>query len=211
MQRGQGPGDREGNFLFPVPCLLLPVLMLLSLIGYRGTGKSTVARLVALALGWEWIDADVEIEWRAGKSIKTIFDDDGEPAFRDLESAILAELCRRDRAVLALGGGVVLREENRHAIKAAGPVVWLAASAETLAQRIAADATTVERRPNLTAQGGITEIITMLGTRDPLYRDCASLVVDTEGKTPAEVAGEILTWLNSQIGDVRGLDSSHPA
>ena len=185
--------------------------MLLSLIGYRGTGKSTVARLVALGLGWEWIDADVEIEWRAGKSIKAIFEDDGESTFRDLESAMLADLCRRQNVVLALGGGVVLREENRRTIKSAGPVVWLTASAEALAERIAADATTAERRPNLTAQGGITEIIAMLDRRAPLYRECASHVVDTEGKAPAAVADEIVTWLRTHSGDARGLDSGRPA
>src|SRR5262245_23270582 len=66
---------------------------MLSLIGYRGTGKTTVARLLALRLGWDWADADVEIELRAGKSIASIFADDGEPAFRDLESAVIADLC----------------------------------------------------------------------------------------------------------------------
>ena len=183
--------------------------MLLSLIGYRGTGKSTVARMIALALGWEWIDADVEIEWRAGKSIRAIFEDEGEPAFRDLESAVLADLRRREQIILALGGGVVLREQNRQVIKQAGPAVWLQASAETLAERIAADVTTTERRPNLTARGGITEIIAMLATRAPLYRDCATLAVDTEGKSAAQVADEIVAWYR-QTSDGRGeLDSAN--
>lgn len=185
--------------------------MLVSLIGYRGTGKSTVARLVALALGWEWIDTDVEIELRAGKSIRAIFSDEGETAFRDQESAVLAELCRRDRVVLALGGGVVLREENRQVIKAAGPVVWLTASPQVLAERIAADSTTAQRRPNLTSQGGINEIIAMLGTRAPLYRDCASVMVDTEGKSAAAVADEIVLWLRNQSGAARELDSGDSA
>jgi shikimate kinase len=88
----------------------------ISLIGYRGTGKSTVARHLALRLGWVWVDADVEVELRAGKSIAAIFADDGEAAFRNLESVVVADLCRRQRAVLALGGGAVLREANRAAI-----------------------------------------------------------------------------------------------
>ncbi len=86
--------------------------MNIALIGYRGTGKSEVARQLALRLGWDWVDADVEVELKAGKSIAAIFADDGEPAFRELEAAVLAELVQRDRAVLALGGGVVLRPAN---------------------------------------------------------------------------------------------------
>ena len=89
--------------------------MNLSLIGYRGTGKTTLARLLARQLVWEWVDADVEIELRAGKSIASIFVDDGEPKFRDLEGQVIVELAGRDRLVIATGGGVVLREENRAA------------------------------------------------------------------------------------------------
>jgi shikimate kinase len=174
--------------------------MLISLIGYRGTGKTTVARQVALALGWDWVDADVEIELRAGKSIRAIFAVDGESAFRDLESAVLEEFVKKSKLILALGGGVVLREENRRLLKAAGPVVWLTASPQTLAERIAADSTTAERRPNLTAAGGITEIIDTLALRLPLYRDCASIAVDTEGKSAAEVVVEIIEWIRGQEG-----------
>src|SRR4030042_1459888 len=81
--------------------------MILTLIGYRGTGKTTVARLLAERLGWDWIDADDEIERRAGKSIAAIFADDGEPAFRDLEASVVAELSRWRRSIVALGGGAV--------------------------------------------------------------------------------------------------------
>ena len=90
--------------------------MNLVLIGYRATGKSETARLLAQRLGWEWVDADAEIEARAGKTIAKIFADDGEQAFRDAESRVVAELAVRDRTVLALGGGAVLREENRRAL-----------------------------------------------------------------------------------------------
>lgn len=167
----------------------------LALIGYRGTGKTTVARLLALQLGWDWVDADVEVELRAGKSIAAIFADDGEAAFRDWESQVLAELVRRDNTVLALGGGVVLRESNRELLKRAAAVAWLTASASTLSERIIADATTSARRPNLTAAGGTTEITAMLAMREPLYRECATLVVDTELRSPTEVAEDILTRL----------------
>jgi shikimate kinase len=88
-----------------------------------------------------------------------------------------------------------MRPENRDALAGHGPVVWLRARPETLWQRIAGDATTAARRPNLTGAGGITEIIATLAAREPIYRQCAALEVDTEGKTPEAVAGVILDQL----------------
>lgn len=166
------------------------------LIGYRGTGKSTVARELAEVLGYDWVDSDDIIEERAGKSIAAIFADNGEPAFRDLEAAVVGELARRRRTVIALGGGVVLRDANRTAIRAAGPVVWLNASVDTILERIAADSTTAERRPQLTSAGGRDEVELLLAVRTPHYRECATLVVDTEGKPTAELAAEIADQLN---------------
>jgi len=164
----------------------------IALIGYRGTGKTTVSRLLAARLDYRWIDADAEIERRAGKSIGEIFDELGEPVFRDLEAEVVAELCQWDGVVLALGGGAVLRETNRRCLARCWAVVWLRASVETLAQRIADDPTTAARRPNLTNHGGRTEIEHLLGEREPIYRACATLEVDTEGKDPAEIADEIV-------------------
>jgi shikimate kinase len=160
------------------------------LIGYRGTGKTSVARQLSGRLNFDCVDADDEIERRAGKSIAAIFREDGETAFRDVEATIVGEIARRRRAVIALGGGAVLRETNRRAIAAAGPVVWLTASVDTVLNRIAADETTSSRRPNLTT-GGRAEVESVLAARTPIYRECATLVVDTEGKTAAEVADEI--------------------
>src|SRR5436190_19410550 len=102
-------------------------LMNLFLIGYRGSGKTTVAAALAQRLGWPWIDADVELERRAGRSIKEIFATEGEAGFRDRESATLANLAQRDGWIVALGGGAVLREQNRQAIAGRGKVVWLRA------------------------------------------------------------------------------------
>jgi shikimate kinase len=166
--------------------------MNLVLIGYRGTGKSAVARLLAERLGWPWFDADDEIERRAGKTVAQIFADDGEPAFRDWETRVIADLAQRDQTVIALGGGAVLRPENRAAIAKRGYVVWLSATAETIWERLQADAATASRRPNLTAAGGITEIIATLHQREPIYRGCAQLAVDTENKSAAQVADAIL-------------------
>lgn len=169
------------------------------LIGYRGAGKSTVARHLALELAWDWVDADVEIELRAGKSIAAIFADDGEACFRDCESSVLAELVTRERTVIAAGGGAVLRAENRRLLKRSGQVIWLRAAPSTILSRIDADVTTASRRPRLTMSSSEAEVPRLLVEREPLYRECADLEVVTESKTPAEIAGEIVRQLHSVV------------
>lgn len=166
------------------------------LIGYRGTGKTTVARELAAWLGCDWLDADDLIEQAAGKTIAQIFADDGEPTFREIEAQAVASLCGKRRTVAALGGGAVLREANRQAIAATGgAVVWLTATVDTILNRVSTDKTTSARRPNLTTSGGRAEVEALLAQRMPLYRECATLVVDTEGKSATEVAEEIATRL----------------
>lgn len=165
---------------------------LIYLIGYRGTGKTTVARLLADKLGWSWTDADAVLEARQGKSIRTIFAEEGEAAFRAHESAVLRDLCRGEQQVIATGGGVILSSENRATLKETGWTVWLTASARTLSERLQADATTAERRPALT-RGGLAEIEELLQARQPLYRACANLEVSTEGQSPEAVADLILS------------------
>ncbi len=167
----------------------------IALIGYRGTGKSTVAQQLALRLAWDWVDADVEVELRAGKSIAAIFADDGETAFRNLESEVVAELCGRQRCVIALGGGAILRAGNRDAIARCGATVWLRASVDAILARLEADAATAGRRPNLTKAGGRQEIEQLLAERTPIYRACATLEVDTDSKTPARIVDEIVAAL----------------
>jgi shikimate kinase len=170
---------------------------LLFLIGPRGSGKSTVARLLAHELGWKWLDADEELEKRSGQSIRAIFAAEGEAAFRDKESAVLAELCRIPRHIIATGGGVVLRPANREQMRASGRVVWLTADVETLWQRLQADASTASRRPPLTV-GGREEIEEVMRIREPLYRQCADLIVETTARSPAEAAAEIVRWINEE-------------
>jgi shikimate kinase len=165
------------------------------LIGYRGTGKTSVARELAARLRWDWVDADDLVEQRAGKSIAAIFADEGEPVFRDLESQVVRDLCSLQRTVVALGGGAILREENREAIRGAGPVAWLTARINTLLARMAEDQATASRRPNLTQLDDRQEIETLLAERTPYYRECATLIVDTEGKNTAQVADEIAARL----------------
>jgi shikimate kinase len=168
--------------------------MRITLIGYRGCGKSTLAPLLAQRLRCDWVDADVVIEQQAGCSIKEIFAREGEPGFRQREAAVLAELLQRDPVVIAAGGGAILNPQTRQRMRAAGPVVWLQAPLDTLAARIAGDATTAQRRPNL-AGGGTAEIAQLLAFREPLYREAATLAVDAGSRPPADLVDEILAQL----------------
>lgn len=161
------------------------------LIGYRGAGKSAVAQRLAARLGRPAIDADERLERRAGRTIREIFATDGEPAFRDLESLVVAELARLEDVVVALGGGAVMREANRAALAGRGLTVWLTASPETLDRRLHCDPTTGERRPALTPLGGLQEIRQLLEIREPVYRACADVVFDSESRSPDELADAI--------------------
>ena len=170
------------------------------LIGYRGTGKTTVARLLAERLECPWWDADEEIERRAQQSIKEIFAAEGEAGFRNREVAVVADLAARSDSVLALGGGAVLRTANRQAISAS-VVIWLTASAATIWERVSSDPGTGQRRPNLTTAGGRSEIEALLNERDAVYRGCADHMVSTEDKTADQVADEIVCLVESGRGD----------
>jgi shikimate kinase len=172
--------------------------MNLILIGYRATGKTTLARLLAERLGYSWIDADVEIERRAGKPIARMFAEEGEPAFRDLEAQVIADLCQQEALVVAAGGGAPLREESRRAMRSGGRVVWLTARPETILARMSGDATTALRRPNLTDKDPLEEICHLLEKRTPVYRETAHLEIDTEGKTPEQLTEEILSGLEQR-------------
>lgn len=169
--------------------------MIITLIGYRGSGKSTVAPCLASRLGWDWIDADVELERRAGRSIRDIFAREGEPEFRRRERETLIDLLQRDRLVLAAGGGAIVNEQTRADLRRAGPVVWLQAAPETLARRMAADPVTSAQRPNLTAGGGLDEIRQLLAEREPFYRQTATLVVSTESRSADQIVADILLQL----------------
>ena len=163
-----------------------------ALIGYRASGKTVVGMLLAEMLGFECVDADVVLVERAGCSIADIFANQGEEAFRDLESEVIDSITQRKDVVLSLGGGAILRERNRELIVSrCSPVTWLQATVETIAARIDADAVSKSQRPNLTGKGGVEEIREVLKFRTPLYESCASLLLDTENKAPAELAKAI--------------------
>ena len=163
------------------------------LIGYRATGKTAVAQLLADKLGWGWTDADDSLEQQFKRSIQQIFLDEGEAGFRAKEAAVLETLAGLKNEVIATGGGIILRAENRARLRT-GKVVWLTAPAEVLWQRMQQDAATIQRRPNL-LHGGLAEVTELLRVREPLYAECADWMVDTAASSPEEVAAAIFQWL----------------
>jgi shikimate kinase/rhodanese-related sulfurtransferase len=164
----------------------------IALIGYRGSGKSTVAQQLAKRLGWAWVDADAVLEQRAGCTIHELFRRDGEPAFRQREAALLGEFCASSRLVIATGGGVILREDNRELLRRSAWVVWLDADAQTLARRLESDPGSATRRPALTqaASNSLEEIRAVMQFREPLYRHCADAIVAANRDVSA-IADEI--------------------
>ncbi len=172
--------------------------MVVTLIGYRASGKSSVAPRLAKRLGWSWVDCDEVIEQRAGASIKDIFEHEGEAGFRKRESEVLAELLRQSDLVIASGGGAILSETNRSLIKAAGPVVWLQASVDVLARRLGGDKMSTQRRPSLTGRPIAEEVAEVLAVREPLYRECATLIIDAGAERPAQMAERIAQHITGQ-------------
>lgn len=174
------------------------------LTGYRGTGKTSVGSIVAQTLGWAMIDLDDLVEKNAGRSIREIFAEEGEAVFRELESQALFGLSPPAPVVVSLGGGAILREENRSWIRQHGFCVWLDASPETLARRILSDASTEARRPALTNLDGLDEIKTVLERRRPLYEQVSDARIETEGKTIPEVAAEVISLRPKSDSENRG-------
>ncbi len=157
------------------------------LIGPMGAGKSTVGRCLAGLLGKRFQDSDQEIEARTGASIALIFEIEGEAGFRRREVAVLEELTAGDNLVLATGGGAVLSEENRRRLRERGTVVYLHAPLETLLARTHRD----KNRPLLQTADRRQTLKEILAVRDPLYREAAHLIVETDHRPPMMVAREI--------------------
>ena len=161
------------------------------LIGFMGSGKSTVGRQLAAALGKDFFDCDRVLEERTGVDIPYIFDLEGEAGFRRREAAVLRELTGKRGIVLATGGGVVGDPDNRTALASNGFVVYLHAPAELLHQRTARD----RGRPMLHAADPRARIDELLAVREPLYREVADFVVATGRRGSRRVVQEILRAL----------------
>jgi shikimate kinase len=166
------------------------------LIGYRGCGKTSVAPIVALHLGLKSMDSDREIEVLVGRPIAEIFKEHGEAGFREWESSVIEGLAQKTDRVIALGGGAVLDRLTRQRLKETGKVVWLKGSPETLWSRISQDEKSKSMRPNLTDQGGLAEVQSVLEERTPIYESCADWVVDVDGVDVEEVAKRICQWID---------------
>jgi shikimate kinase len=162
--------------------------MNLVLIGYRGTGKSTVARLLAEKLGMEVVSLDEEIVRQAGRSIPEIVAEHGWPHFRDIESAVTKRCAARDNIIIDAGGGVILREENVKNLRRSGKLFWLRASVPVIVARIEGGT----ERPALTAGKSFTEeVAEVLRERTPLYAAAAHHQVDTDALSSEQVAAEV--------------------
>ncbi|MGE5610640.1 MAG: shikimate kinase [Bacillota bacterium] len=164
--------------------------MNVALIGYRGCGKTTIGLKLADRLWQKFIDVDDRIVAKAGKSIKEIFEQDGETRFRDLETEVLQEIVQLQDHVVGLGGGTLIREENRKLLRAwADKVIYLKCDAKILLQRIQGDPRSAAMRPNLTnLGGGIAEIEAKLAEREPVYREVKHVELDVSNLSVDEAA-----------------------
>jgi shikimate kinase len=167
----------------------------LFLIGLRGTGKSTLAPVLAERLQWRAVDMDQQIIARTDLSIDEIFRQQGEAFFRDLESLVLNETVKADKQVVATGGGVILREANRKLLRDHSWVVWLQAAPEIMWKRIHADSHSTAQRPALTVYSSRKEIEHLLRVRQPLYAQTAHFTVDTGSLTSEDSVEAIMRHL----------------
>jgi shikimate kinase len=156
----------------------------LVLVGFMGSGKSSVGRELARRWGFRFIDTDTAIRQKFQKSIPEIFASFGEPFFRDEENRTLQELQKTERAVIATGGGIVLQPRNHPLLRTLGVVVWLTASEEVIWERVSRN----QNRPLLRTEDPRATISNLMSTRYPLYAALADITVETSGLTHQEVA-----------------------
>ena len=168
----------------------------IALVGLPGGGKTTVGRQLARRLGVEFTDSDVVIEQHLGEPIRKYFEHAGESAFRDIEERVIDELTRNWRGVLATGGGAVLREANRQALRSRGIVVYLRSTPEELMRRLRHDT----KRPLLQVANPLAKLRELHAARDPLYRETAQFVVETGRPSVPTLVNMILMQL--ELGGV---------
>lgn len=156
-----------------------------------GAGKSTIGKYLAQQLKLRFADTDSEIESRTGADIPWIFDVEGEEGFREREQQVVQEMTQWDKVVLATGGGVVMRSENRNALAARGFVVYLYATVDEQVRRTRRD----RRRP-LLQRGDPEQVLrTLMEVRDPLYKEIADHIIETDGCSPRTVAQRLVKEL----------------
>ena len=160
---------------------------IITLVGFMGTGKSTVGRILAARLGYKLVDVDHEIENEQGVTISQIFSDLGEPYFRMLERDMIKSLSSKEKLVVSAGGGAVIDPKNVEHMKMGGPVVCLTATPEEIFRRVGGS----KHRPLLQAPDPMARIVELLAAREQYYMR-ADIVIDTSGLKPDKVADNIL-------------------
>ena len=171
----------------------------LYLVGFMGTGKSTVGRLIAQRLGFRLLDSDQEIEQQQGRSIAEIFAQDGEPAFRTLERAFVEGGHPAERAVVACGGGLVVQPGLADELRRRGVVVCLHASLATVLERTSRH----RHRPLLNVEDPAERIRTLYAAREPVYRNAGTVIL-TDGRPLGEVVAHVLrVWRREAMDFVR--------
>ena len=167
------------------------------LVGLSGSGKSTVARLLARRLGWRAVDTDQLIQRQEGMTVQEIFRVRGEPAFRALEAATIADVCRRSRQVIATGGGSFVADANRLTLLNGNMVVYLESPPETLAARLSRN---IGREPRpLLENGNLVDRLAELGRqRDQQYRSAHHVIV-TDQRAPREVVDVIAELVRARL------------
>jgi shikimate kinase len=177
----------------------------LVMVGYRGAGKSSVGKILAKILGLDYVDTDIAIQEKSGHSIREIFEKAGEAHFRDMETAILEETLEQMQqiapSVIATGGGMVMRQENRRILKLLGPVIWLKVSPELAIDRILSDRLTGDQRPALTDQNFSEEVRAMIAWRNPYYAACSDKTIDNDrsGVSTEKIADQIVGQLRQSL------------
>ena len=164
---------------------------MISLIGLPGSGKSTVGRQLARRLQLPFYDSDHVIEERLGCPIRVAFERDGEPAFRDLEEAVLDELTQIPRAVVSTGGGAIIRPITRQRLRERGRVVYLNSTPDEIFRRLRHDV----NRPLLQVADPLGRLRDLYAQRDPLYRETAHFVIETGRPSVATLVNMIVMQL----------------
>ncbi len=172
------------------------------LIGYRGSGKSTVGIRLAARLKMRFVDIDDLIEERQEVPISDIVKFQGWGHFRNLEASIIKEISNGDHLIIAPGGGAVLDTDNLKALKKNGFIIWLKADKQTLLKRLNQDSGTNTRRPPLTSKGTSEELKEVLSLREPIYERVSEIQIDTSMRDVETVVENILTILKDKIGRI---------
>lgn len=167
----------------------------LVLIGFMGSGKTTIGYRLARTLGWRFIDTDTEIEKLTGLTITQLFIKHGEIRFRSEEALTVKKVAKLDRTVIATGGGVPLNKENVRLLKNSGILIWLKASPEIVLERIGHS----RNRPLLRANPTLDDIQKLFRKREEYYSAAADIVIETGGKTHEQVVEEILAQVEGKI------------